>query len=134
VHRTILGPVVNISELKSKEEARKHSLAKLKRILGEIVDTFSSINKPIDPSTVSHQHRMSKLASAILKEMHLEEKIEANKPTPLAQTCISTQNATPRLDRRSLLKDAKHSLHILHQRKFVFSYNILSFLRLLITK
>jgi PAS domain S-box-containing protein len=67
----ILGTAVDISELMSTQEALKQSIAKLKRILGEIVGTLSSIIESRDPYTAGHQHRVSKLASAIATEMNL---------------------------------------------------------------
>jgi len=69
----ILGTALDISNTKFTEEALKESLAKLTRILEEIVSTLSSVIELRDPYTAGHQRRVSRLASAMAMEMDLSE-------------------------------------------------------------
>jgi len=59
----------DITERKMAEEERKQSFERLRRALEETVNALASAVEMRDPYTAGHQHRVTKLAIAIAKEM-----------------------------------------------------------------
>ena len=67
----------DITERKMAEEERKQSFERLRRALEETVNALASAVEMRDPYTAGHQHRVTRLAIAIAKEMGLsKEKTE----------------------------------------------------------
>lgn len=63
----------DITEIKNVQKELESSLLKLNRVLDETVTALSSALEKRDPYTVGHQQRVAYLASAIAKEMKLQE-------------------------------------------------------------
>ncbi|MBW2039473.1 MAG: HD-GYP domain-containing protein [Deltaproteobacteria bacterium] len=61
------------AEHKRTEEALKHSLEKLRKAMGEIIQAMALTIEVRDPYTAGHQRRVANLACAIAKEMGLSE-------------------------------------------------------------
>jgi len=62
-------------EQKRTEEQLKESLEKLRRILGETVNTLAVTAEMRDQYTAGHQQRVTQLACAIAKEMNLSKEL-----------------------------------------------------------
>ncbi|MBU1486896.1 HD domain-containing protein [bacterium] len=84
-HLVRLGPAINRAlqlrqEKEKKEQAEKElreSLAKLRRVIGEVIRAMALTVEAKDPYTAGHQQRVSDLARSIATEMGLEkERIE----------------------------------------------------------
>ncbi len=74
----VLATAVDVTDLKMTEEALNKSLQKHKSILTQVVSTLSSVVEIRDPYTAGHQQRVSKLATAIAREMHLpQERVDS---------------------------------------------------------
>lgn len=74
----VIGTLLDITERKQAEKRLKRSLEKQQRIIREIIHAMASIVEIKDLYTAGHQRGVSKLATAIAKEMGLSEKqIEA---------------------------------------------------------
>lgn len=80
-HLVRLGPAVREAlelnqERKKKEEAEqeaRESLAKLRRVMGEIIQAMALTVEAKDPYTAGHQQRVSDLARSIATEMGIKE-------------------------------------------------------------
>lgn len=76
----VLGIARDITERKKMEEELKRSYERLQRALEETVHALASLVELRDPYISGHQQRVSKLASAIAKEMRLpDEKVKGIK-------------------------------------------------------
>lgn len=72
-----IGVVRDITERKQMEEELSRSLARLRSILGGVIQALASTIEARDPYTSGHQRRVANLARAIATEMGLsQEKIE----------------------------------------------------------
>jgi len=64
-----------LAEQKRTEEQLKESLEKLRKVLGETVNTLAVTAEMRDQYTAGHQQRVTQLACAIAKEMNLSEEV-----------------------------------------------------------
>jgi len=72
------GIVRDITERKAAEKKVEEGYQKLKKILDDVINTLASIVEIKDPYTSGHQKRVALIATAISKELGLdEEKVEA---------------------------------------------------------
>ena len=65
--------VQNLAERKRVDEELQHTLAKLRKALGGVIQTVASMVEVKDPYTAGHQQRVSNLARAIATEMGLPQ-------------------------------------------------------------
>jgi len=63
----------DITERKLAEEKLRKSYESLKKTLNDAIDTMAKIVETRDPYTSGHQHKVADLATAIAREMKLEE-------------------------------------------------------------
>ncbi|MGB2783050.1 MAG: PAS domain S-box protein, partial [Atribacterota bacterium] len=73
----IIGLAKDITTQRKSEEELRKSYQKLKKTMDAAIDTMSTIIEAKDPYTAGHQRRVSLLATAVAKELHLsQDKVE----------------------------------------------------------
>jgi len=101
----------DITVQKKSEEKLQQSYQKLKKTMDATIETVSKILEVKDPYTAGHQQRVSQLATAIAKELHLsQEKIEGIRIASLIHDIGKIGLPTEILNKPSKLSDIEFSL------------------------
>jgi len=119
----IIGLAKDITEQRKSEEELRQSYQQLKKTMDATIDTMSSIIEAKDPYTAGHQQRVSQLATAIAKELHLSQnKIEGIRIASLIHDIGKIGIPTEILSKPIKLSDIEFNLIKEHSQ---IGYNIL---------
>ena len=98
-------------ELKEDIIKRKQAEEKLKKTMNATIETMSKIIEAKDPYTAGHQRRVSQLATAIAKELHLsQDKVEGIRIASLIHDIGKIGLPTEILSKPTRLNDIEFSL------------------------
>ena len=110
----ITGVIVlakDITKQRKSEQELQQTFQKLKKTMDASIDTMSNIIEAKDPYTAGHQRRVSQLATAIAKELHLsEDKVEGIRIASLIHDIGKIGLPTEILSKPSKLSDIEFSL------------------------
>ena len=119
----IIGFAKDITEQRKSEEELRQSYQQLKKTMDAAIDTMSSIIEAKDPYTAGHQQRVSQLATAIAKELHLsQDKVEGIRIASLIHDIGKIGLPTEILSKPIRLSDIEFSLIKEHSQ---IGFNIL---------
>jgi PAS domain S-box-containing protein len=119
----IIGLAKDVTVQIKLEQELQQTFQRLKKTMDAAIDTMSSIIEAKDPYTAGHQQRVSKLATAIAKELSLpEDKIEGIRIASLIHDIGKIGLPTEILSKPTKLTDIEFSLIKEHSQ---IGYNIL---------
>jgi len=109
--RAILGNVKDITEIRQIKEELQQSYEKLKKTMDATIETMSKIIEVKDPYTAGHQLRVSRLTTAIAKELNLSpDRIEGIRVASLIHDIGKISIPTEILSKSTGLSDIEFSL------------------------
>jgi len=110
----ITGVIVlakDITKQRKSEQELQQTFQKLKKTMDASIDTMSNIIEAKDPYTAGHQRRVSQLATAIAKELHLsQDKVEGIRIASLIHDIGKIGLPTEILSKPTRLNDIEFSL------------------------
>jgi len=119
----IIGLAKDITVQRKSEQELQQTFQKLKKTMDAAIDTMSSIIEAKDPYTAGHQRRVSLLATAVAKELHLsQDKVEGIRIASLIHDIGKIGLPTEILSKPTKLSDLEFSLIKNHSQ---IGYNIL---------
>jgi PAS domain S-box-containing protein len=109
--RGVIGTFIDITDRKIAKDKLEKSYKKLQKTIDAAIDTMSRIIEAKDPYISGHQQRVSQLAAAIAKELHLPpDKIEGIRVASLIHDIGKIGLPTEILSKPSKLTDIELSL------------------------
>ena len=114
----------NVTKRKMAEESLREGLTKLRATLKASIDSLASAIEMRDPYTAGHQERVTRLASAVAKEMGLaEERVEAIEVAAIIHDIGKLYVPAEILSKPTKLTDLEYSMIKMHAQA---GYTILS--------
>ncbi len=122
--KCLMSVIADITERKRAEESLRQGASKLRLTLKEAINSLSAAIEMRDPYTAGHQERVTKLAEAIGREMHLsDESIDALQVAGIVHDIGKLNVPAEILSKPTKLSDLEYAMIKMHVQ---VGYTILS--------